>query len=112
MPEDGAQTTVRRRALDVEVDQAGYRILQEALTNASRHGAGSACVDLCFDETALDVTVVNPIPLNSATRLNGGHGLIGMRERAALVGGTVVEGRADGVFRLCAHLCYRGHRPR
>jgi len=105
-------TTGTRRALDVEVDQAGYRILQEALTNASRHGAGSARVELCFDETALDVTVANPVPLNSAPRLNGGHGLIGMRERAALVGGTVVEERADGVFRVCAHLCYRGHRPR
>jgi signal transduction histidine kinase len=94
------------RALSVAVDHAVYRILQEALTNASRHGTGTASVELAFGETTLDVTVANPVPANGAKNQNGGHGLIGMRERAALVGGTLDDEPAAGVFRVRAHLCY------
>jgi len=100
-----------RRPLSVAVDQAAYRILQEALTNASRHGAGTATVELAFGEQALDLTVANPELRNGASRPDGGHGLVGMRERATLVGGSLREERADGVFRVRARLSYGGRCP-
>lgn len=84
---------------------ATYRILQEALTNALRHGDGTAdiVVDFCADAAA--ITVVNPARTNGhASR--GGHGIVGMRERAALLGGTLEAGRAGGSFRLHARLPY------
>lgn len=100
------------RALSVPVDQAAYRILQEALTNASRHGAGTASVELAFGETALELTVANPVLPNGTTGPNGGHGLIGMRERATLVGGSLQEARANGAFCVHAHLPYTvGRHP-
>ena len=43
--------------------------------------------------------------------IRGGHGLVGMRERTALLGGTLEAGAADGVFRLQARLPYGGERP-
>lgn len=95
-----------QRALTSTVDQAAYRILQEALTNASRHGAGTVTVDLAFRPDALDVTVVNPVLGNGAAAPRGGHGLVGMRERATLVGGSLDAARANGTFRVRAHLPY------
>jgi signal transduction histidine kinase len=98
----------RRRPLAPAVDQATYRILQEALTNAARHGDGSADVDVTFGEDALEITVANPA--SDAPVGRGGHGLVGMRERAALLGGTLEAGAAGGVFRLRARLPYGGER--
>ena len=49
------------RPLAGSVDQAAYRILQEALTNAARHGTGSARVDLAFRDAGIELTVVNPV---------------------------------------------------
>jgi len=77
------------RRLERAVDQAAYRILQEALTNAARHGAGTAQVELAFGAAALELTISNAAPARSAPRPNGGHGLIGMRERATLLGGSL-----------------------
>ncbi len=99
------------RELNVAVDQAAYRILQEALTNASRHGVGTACIDIAFGERALELTVTNPVPPLAETRPDGGHGLIGMRERARLVGGSLQEQCANGAFRVCARLFYDGPPP-
>jgi signal transduction histidine kinase len=96
------------RRLEAAVDQAAYRILQEALTNAARHGRGQTRVDLAFGDAALELSVVNATSGNSARRANGGHGLIGMRERAALVGGTLDAEDAHGSFRLRARLPYGG----
>src|SRR5262245_27552865 len=48
------------RQLENAVDQAAYRILQEALTNAARHGTGAACVELAFEQSALQITITNP----------------------------------------------------
>jgi signal transduction histidine kinase len=96
------------RQLDSAVDQAAYRILQEALTNAARHGAGAARVELAFREPALELTVSNAARGESAPRSNGGHGLIGMRERANLVGGSFDAEGANGVFRVRASLPYGG----
>ena len=96
--------------LDGTTDQAAYRILQEALANAARHGTGRARVELRFGDAALEVTVSNPAPSDGARRSDGGHGLIGMRERATLLGGTLVTERAAGGFHVRASLPYRGRQ--
>ncbi len=98
------------RALFGAVDQAAYRILQEALTNAARHGAGDTHVGLEFARSALRLTVTNPTPAAATGSPNGGHGLVGMRERAALLGGTLNAKREDGTFRVSAELPYEEQR--
>jgi len=97
------------RPLTGSVDQAAYRILQEALTNAARHGTGSARVEVSFGADAVALTVGNPILAGAASRTTGGHGLIGMRERAALTGGRFDAGDVGGSFRVHAELPYACH---
>ncbi len=100
-------TTIRgdRRAVAPGVDRGAYRILQEALTNAARHGDGSAAVDLAFQPDALDISVANPLRSDGAQDTGqGGHGLIGMRERAALLGGSLDTSVHDGRFHVHARL--------
>jgi signal transduction histidine kinase len=99
------------QALGAAADQAAYRILQEALTNAARHGAGSARIELAFHDGALELCVTNPVPADGRLRSGGGHGLIGMRERATLLGGNLDAERANGVFCVRARIPYGGHRP-
>jgi signal transduction histidine kinase len=92
-----------RRPLPPGVDQAAYRILQEALTNAARHGDGSAEVDITFDAGALELDVSNPA--RSGRPVGGAaHGIVGMRERAALLGGSLEAGAGNGRFRVRARL--------
>jgi signal transduction histidine kinase len=98
------------RPLGSVADQAAYRILQETLTNAARHGAGSARIELAFGNATLELSVTNPVTVNGPPRSGGGHGLIGMRERATLLGGTLDTERADGAFRVSARIPYGGHR--
>jgi signal transduction histidine kinase len=98
-----------RRPLPPVVDQAAYRVLQEALTNAARHGVGNAEVELSYGPSALELAVRN------ATRGAGGdtgagHGIVGMRERAALLGGTLEIESRHGFFSVSAHLPYSGAR--
>jgi signal transduction histidine kinase len=97
------------RPLGMAVDQAAYRILQEALTNAARHGAGSARIELAFGDAAVELRVTNPTPASSSPRPGGGHGVIGMRERATLVGGSLDAERANGAYRVRARIPYAGH---
>lgn len=99
------------RPLGVAADQAAYRILQEALTNAARHGAGSARIELGFGDAAVELAVTNPVPAHSSPRTGGGHGLVGMRERATLLGGNLDAERVNGTFRVRARIPYGGHRP-
>jgi len=69
-----------------------YRIIQEAITNALRHGDRAAPVALRFDWLAdrVDLTITNGIDVPTTTaELHIGHGLAGMTERAALVGGSL-----------------------
>jgi signal transduction histidine kinase len=112
--EAGLTVTVARsgepQALGRTADQAAYRIIQQALSNAARHGSGSAHIGLEYADTALALTVINPVDSAASPRPGGGHGLIGMRERAALLGGTLEAGRVDGTFRLRATIPYRGAR--
>ena len=98
------------RPLGAAADQAAYRILQEALTNAARHGTGSARIELAFGDAALELTVTNPAPTGGPPRSDGGHGLVGMGERATLLGGNLQAERANGTFRVHARIPYGGHR--
>lgn len=85
------------------VQLAVYRILQEALTNALRHGdGGSVDVRLSWLLDRVDVEVRNGV--GAPTRAAAGHGVIGMRERAQLVGGTLAASEDDGVFTVSATL--------
>lgn len=97
--------------LDAAADLAAYRIVQEALSNAARHGAGIAYLTVCFGGTAVELTISNPVPAESASRSGGGHGLVGMRERAALMNGTLTIERSDRHFQLQATIPYRGGKP-
>jgi signal transduction histidine kinase len=91
-----------RRTLPGSVDTAAYRIVQEALTNAARHGDGRVEVDVRFGDDALEVAVANPVAPGAT---NGdGHGLIGIRERATLLGGALEVGTRDGRFQVRACL--------
>jgi len=103
---DGSGTP---RRLSTAVDQAAYRILQEALTNATRHGAGSARIDIGFGDDVVELTVTNPMLERRMPPSAGGHGLVGMRERATLLGGTLHAEDAGGTFRVRARIPYQGH---
>ncbi|GIF01383.1 sensor histidine kinase [Paractinoplanes rishiriensis] len=84
---------------------AAYRILQEALTNAARHGAGSAEVAVRFRRDRVEIDVTNPALSEIEPETRTGHGIVGMRERATLLGGTLrADHAADGLFRLSATL--------
>jgi signal transduction histidine kinase len=98
------------RPLGAAADQAAYRILQEALTNAARHGAGSAHIRLAFGDTGVELWVTNPVPSGGSPQSGGGHGLIGMRERATLLGGSLDADRANGAFCVRARIPYGGQR--
>jgi signal transduction histidine kinase len=103
-------TSGARRPLGAAADQAAYRILQEALTNAARHGAGSARIEFAFGDGAVELSITNPVPAHGSPRSGGRHGLVGMRERATLVGGSLDAERANGAFRLRARIPYGSHR--
>ena len=95
---------------DPGVELAAYRIVQEALTNARRHAPGAAVdVELCYSGDALRLRVRDNGPGPSLSSSAGsssagsseepegpGHGLLGMRERAATVGGSLRTGAASG----------------
>lgn len=100
-----------RRRVPPSVARAAYRIIQESLTNAARYGTGRADLGLSFGRRELAIFVRNPT--SGLTKGNGdnGHGIVGMRERAALLGGTLKVGRRGPHFRLLARLPYGGNDP-
>jgi signal transduction histidine kinase len=89
--------TGAERALPPDVDQAAYRIVQEALTNVGRH-AGPACASVHLHYTPDAVAVqVDDDGTGTASRSAGpGLGLIGMRERVTALGGRLHAGPRDG----------------
>jgi signal transduction histidine kinase len=97
----------RSRPLAPGLDQAAYRVLQEALTNAARHGLGRADVKVAFEPNDVDITVTNTVRPGLTADVRG-HGIDGMRERVALVGGTLAIDQRDGDFCVRARLPYTG----
>jgi signal transduction histidine kinase len=92
--------------LSAGLDLTAYRIVQEALTNARKYAPGAAAtVALRWRAAALEIEVLDNGP-RAASEANGvGHGLIGMRERAALYGGSIEAAPVpDGGFRVHARL--------
>jgi len=96
------------RPLEAGVGLSAYRIVQEALTNVIKHAGetASAMVTLEYQPDALAVRVLDTG--RGPTEADGkGHGLIGIRERAAVVGGEVQAGAGpDGGFEIRARLPY------
>jgi signal transduction histidine kinase len=88
------------------VDLAGYRIVQEALTNTVKHAhAANATVTVRYSRAALEVRIDDDGRGRTRSSNGAGHGLIGMRERVALYGGTLETGtRGIGGFRVAARL--------
>ena len=84
------------------VQLAVYRILQEALTNALRHGRSPVEVSLSWHPDRVELVVRNP--LRGPAEAGGGHGVIGMRERAQLTGGTLSAAVDGGAFVVRAAL--------
>ncbi|MFD7440091.1 sensor histidine kinase [Streptomyces sp. NPDC059909] len=85
------------------VQRAIYRTVQEALTNVRKHAPGAtATVRVRREDDTVRVAVVNTAPTQPALPLPSAHyGLVGLRQRAALLGGTVTSGpTADGGFEL------------
>lgn len=94
-------------ALSPGVDLAGYRILQEALTNAFKHAPGArvnATVSSCADALAIEVIDDGgTAPMTPDDHI--AHGLVGMRERTSLYGGQLVAGpRPGGGFAVRARI--------
>jgi len=83
--------------LPAGIDLSAYRIVQEALTNVVKHaGQASAEIVIRYRERELELDVVDD-GRGGSTSVNGsGHGLIGMRERVALYGGTLETGARNG----------------
>jgi signal transduction histidine kinase len=83
--------------LDPGVELAAYRIVQEALTNARRHAAGAGVdVELQYGRHALALRIRDNGPGPALEPPATGHGLSGMRERAAAAGGRLLTGPAPG----------------
>jgi len=92
------RTTGEARDLADLADLAAYRVVQEALTNALKHGTGAA--DLLVDHRpdSVVIEVRNPVDGDGPPTRTGGHGLVGMRERVTSLSGSFSAGRADGAF--------------
>jgi signal transduction histidine kinase len=88
------------------VDLAAYRIVQEALTNVRKHaGLVTTRVAVRYGPSEMDVEVENEPGTGTNGEVGGGHGLVGMRERVAVFGGTLEAGaNDDGGFRVRARL--------
>jgi signal transduction histidine kinase len=93
------------RPVPAEASLAVYRTAQEALTNARKHAPGQPVwLTLDYAPAELSLQVVNPLPTLDIERPlaagGAGYGLTGLRERAALSGGTLTAGPADGEWRV------------
>jgi len=101
------RSTGQPRPYSTAVELSAYRIAQEALTNVTKHASGARTrVQLDHGAAELTVTVADggsSSPLRSAA--SGGLGILGMRERARLLGGALAAGRGpDGGFVVTARL--------
>ena len=105
-------TAAAPEAIPPAIAHAGYRIVQEGLTNVLRHStAKHARVRIGQDEGALLVEVLDDGQVSPAAGAGGGHGLLGMRERAAALGGTCEAGRVPGGgWRIMARIPIQGEQ--
>lgn len=87
--------------LPVPLQIAVFRVVQESLTNALRHGAGSVAVVLAWAPGGVEVRIENPLRPGASPAAHG-NGVTGMQERAALVGGHLRAGREGGTWRVTA----------
>jgi len=97
------------RALDAGVELSAYRIVQEALTNVVKHaGPAHAAVRVRYGEDQLALEIVDDgVGTSGPDAPRSGHGLVGMRERVALFGGTLRTGPQEGRgYRVQALLPY------
>ncbi|MEV6238421.1 histidine kinase [Lentzea sp. NPDC051838] len=85
------------RPLPTAVDVAAYRIALEALTNAQKHGDGTAALTVAYDSLGVTLDITNPLGRNQNS--GSGYGIPGMRERAEALGGSVTAG-VDGSGRF------------
>ncbi|WP_327127425.1 sensor histidine kinase [Streptomyces sp. NBC_01727] len=100
-------TTGTPRPLPPSVELSAFRIVQEALSNAMRHAPGAQVrVETAYGTAGLTVRITNTAPDGPAAPSRGvGHGLLGMRERAAMLGGELVTGGTpDGGYEVTAIL--------
>jgi signal transduction histidine kinase len=95
------------RPLGPALDASAFRIVQEAVANVVRHAGGApASVTVRYGAEALELVIADQ-GSGGGSNGGGGHGLVGMRERAALFGGTLDAGpRAGGGFEVRALLPY------
>ncbi|GAA1506348.1 sensor histidine kinase [Streptomyces synnematoformans] len=98
-----------REPLPPGTELAAFRIIQEALTNVVRHsGSRTARVLVRYAPAGLELQIDDDGPATAGGLTGGGNGLVGMRERAAALGGTVEAGtRPDGGFRVRARIPLR-----
>ena len=97
------------RPLSEPVTHVAYRTAQEGLTNARKHAPGQpVMLGLGFEPGHVTVSVTNPLPPAGAeaplAATGAGAGLTGLKERAALAGGTLEAGPADGSWRVCLRI--------
>ncbi|MFI6513773.1 sensor histidine kinase [Streptosporangium sp. NPDC050855] len=92
------------RELPASVDLAGYRIVQESLTNALKHGGKAADLVIGYRPGLVMLTVDNPLGDVDGALPGAGAGIIGMRERTALLGGVFEAGPYGDGWRVRAEL--------
>lgn len=93
------------RMLDAAGEAALYRVAQEALTNAQRHGVPPVTVRTALESDAVVIEVTNPTVADRRRERRGfGFGLVGMRERVELSGGHLEIDELDGRFQVTARL--------
>lgn len=105
------ETEGEPRELPPGIDLTAYRIIQEALTNATKYSASAtAALRLRYTSTRLTITVTNDRRSDDGPR--SGYGIIGMRERAHAVGGDLrVRDDSDAGFELVTALPLHPHAP-
>jgi signal transduction histidine kinase len=82
------------REIPIGIDLSAYRIVQEGLTNALRHaGRARTVVRVRYGADSLEIEIIDDGGAGAVEVDRGGHGLVGMRERVALYGGTLDAGR-------------------
>jgi len=89
-----------QRPLAPVVDLAAFRTIQESLTNAHKYGTGRAQLVLAWTVQSLTIEVTNAVSDQRSARAQGGHGLVGMRERVEAVGGMVLAAPDGTVYRV------------